>query len=357
LNINELARRLNLSISTVSRALNDAPDVSRETRERVKEVAAQYGYRANRLGRRLRRGKPETIGFLLTPPQRQFADPLYLEAIAGANEALNAYDLELSVTLARSQEDEIETLRRMVEAKAVDGILLARTRRDDKRIEYLLEKGIAFASWGRSTGSLPFPYIDGDYEFSGLTATRRLIQRGHRRVALLAPPRAFMFSHLQYSGYLAAHREADLAVDPLLAPETSFNPEEAAAKGYELLGLSDPPTAFVCSNDAMALSVCEAARQRNLRPGRDVAVIGWGNDPILGLVQPRLTTFQMDVRAAGRRLAEALVRYMESSFAEVQQVIWKPTLVEGESDPPLKGLAAPAKRRPSSTVSGNVSGE
>jgi LacI family transcriptional regulator len=134
LNINELARRLNLSISTVSRALNDAPDVSRETRERVKEVAAQYGYRANRLGRRLRRGKPETIGFLLTPPQRQFADPLYLEAIAGANEALNAYDLELSVTLARSQEDEIETLRRMVEAKAVDGVLLARTRRDDKRI-------------------------------------------------------------------------------------------------------------------------------------------------------------------------------------------------------------------------------
>jgi DNA-binding LacI/PurR family transcriptional regulator len=152
LNINELARRLNLSISTVSAALNDAPDVSRETRERVKEVAAQYGYRANRLGRRLRRGKPETIGFLLTPPQRQFADPLYLEAIAGANEALNAYDLELSVTLARSQEDEIETLRRMVEAKAVDGFLLARTRRDDKRIEYLLEKGIAFASWGRSTG-------------------------------------------------------------------------------------------------------------------------------------------------------------------------------------------------------------
>jgi DNA-binding LacI/PurR family transcriptional regulator len=128
-----------------------------------------------------------------------------------------------------------------------------------------------------------------------------------------------MFSHLQYSGYLAAHREADLSVDPLLAPETSFNPEEAAAKGYELLGLSDRQRLLCAATTRWLSRSARPPASATSAPGRDVAVIGWGNDPILGLVQPRLTTFQMDVRAAGRRLAEALVRYMESSFAEVSR--------------------------------------
>ncbi|MBV1693155.1 MAG: LacI family transcriptional regulator [Hyphomicrobiales bacterium] len=330
-----LAKRLGLSISTVSRALNNAKDVSAATRARVLRAADDLGYRPNRSSRRLRSTKPETVGFLLTPPQRQFADPVYMEALTGLSDALATRGLDLSVTLPRSMENEFLAMRRMVESKAIDAIVISRTRRDDDRIRYLLDARFPFVSWGRTEVEEPYPFFDGDFEYCGRVATERLLSHGHRRIALLTPSRTFMYAELQWRGYRAALKAFGVAYDRALARETLLDAEQASDVVYEWLVLPKPPTAIVCSSDLFAICAFDAIRRRGLEPGRDVAVIGWGADPLIGLAQPRLTTFRVDLHAAGHLLAETLFAYIDSKQSTAMQNVWLPELIVRDSDPPL----------------------
>ena len=334
MNIQEFAATLNLSISTVSKALNGREDVSPATRKRVLEAAELHGFSPDPSARRLRRQSADTIAFVVSAPQTSFAHPFFLDMLMGVNDAMDNSGLQVIVASARSVETEIDVFKRLIERQRVDALLFGRTRRQDERISYLLENDIPFVAFGRSETSDEYSYVDIDHQVVGRSGCARFIALGHRRIALVHAPEYLMFSHLEHLGYAEALRAAGIKFDKTLCVEAAISEEGGAEAARLLLQLPDPPTAVVCGHDLIALGVMRGIAETGKMAGRDVGVIGGDNHPIGRYVQPALTTFSAETHRAGKRMAEMLLARLAGKSPRDLQEIWAPELIVRTSDGP-----------------------
>jgi len=335
--LSELARHLNLSTSTVSRALNGYSDVNAETRTRVEAAARRLGYSPHPAGLKLRTGRTDMIAVILPRPQVQFATPFFLEVLTGVDEVLSPTRFELIVTAVRDRGDETATFRRIVESRRVDGLIFGRTRTRDARIAYLLDCGMPFVALGRSGADRRFAFIDIDHETSGREAAERLARAGHLRIALINTLREFNYSRLCAKGFVAGLTASGRDVDEALMIDADMTEESGFDAMAKLLRIPSRPTAVVCGNDMLAFGALRAIRAAGLEPGVDVAVIGCDDHPLARTTEPPLTTFAAPVRSAGAEAARMLLRLLEGEKPEALQQVWQPQLVVRASD----GGAAP----------------
>lgn len=334
MDIKEFAAHLKLSVSTVSKAMNGRADVSRETRERVLKAAAELGFSPDPAGRRLRRQSSDTIGFVISAPQTQFAHPFFLNMLSGVDEALEGTNFQVIIASGRTVESEIDVFRRLVEKQRVDGLLFGRTRRHDERIEYLLERDIPFVTFGRSESSSDFSFVDIDYTVVGRDGCARFVALGHRRIALVHSPEYLMFSYFQRLGYEDALRAAGIAIDPDLCVEEAMTEEGGLRAARRLLALPNPPTAFVCGHDMVAVGVMRAIAEAGKQVGQDIGVIGGDDHPVGRLIAPPLTTFSAETNRIGKRMVEMLLARFEGADPRTLQEIWTPELILRSSDGP-----------------------
>lgn len=332
MNIQELAATLKLSVSTVSKALNGRSDVNQETRKRVLEAAERLGFSPDPAARRLRRQSAETVAFVISAPQTSFAHPFFLDMLAGINEVMDNSGYQVIVASARTVETEIDVFKRLIERQRVDALLFGRTRRQDERIAYLIKRDIPFVAFGRSETPGDFSFVDIDHTVVGRAGCARFIALGHRRIALLHAPEYLMFSHLERIGYEEALRAAGIGFEPDLCVEAAMTEEGGADAARRLLALPNPPTAFVCSHDLIAVGALRGIAETGRMPGRDVGVIGGDNNPIGRYIQPALTTFSAETHRAGRRMAEMLMERLAGRPARELQEIWAPELIIRASD-------------------------
>lgn len=340
MNIQEFAATLKLSVSTVSKALNDRNDVSPETRKRVLEAAERHGFSPDPAARRLRRQSADTIAFVLSAPQISFAHPFFLDMLMGVNEVMDNSGYQVIIASARSVDTELDVFKRLIERQRVDALLFGRTRRQDERIAYLLEREIPFVAFGRSETSNDFAYVDIDHHVVGRAGCARFIALGHRRIALVHAPEYLMFSHLEHLGYAQALRAAGIRYDRTLNTETDISEEGGAEATRRLLELPDPPTAIVCSHDLIALGALRGIAETGRVPGRDVGVIGGDNHPIGRYVQPALTTFSAETYRAGKRMSEMLIERLAGKPPQDLQEVWTPELIIRTSDGAHRAEAA-----------------
>lgn len=332
MNLAQFAKTIGLSASTVSRALNGYADVSAETRRRVEEAATHLGYRASAAGRQLRTGRTEAIGFLLSPPRGSSVNFFQLEMLAGIDEALRETPFHLVVYTAKSDQDEFDCLQHMVGQRLVEGVLLCRTRRSDERLIWLLAQGFPFATVGRSETTEPFAFVDIDHAASSRLACERLIALGHKRIALLNSPVTLMYSAYSRQGYEAAMRAAGLRCSRALVMHAEMNEAAGMAATRELMTRTPRPTALICGDDALAMGALRALAEDGLTAGRDLSVIGCGDNPLGSYANPPLTTFRANFRAAGRRATEMLLQRLGGAPADTLQEVWTPELVARASD-------------------------
>ncbi|RIH86482.1 LacI family DNA-binding transcriptional regulator [Calidithermus roseus] len=333
--IRKVALEAGVSIATVSRVLNNPQRVSAATRERVLEAAARLGYRPNPLGQRLRKGRAETVGVVIPAPQGRFADSFFLELLAGLGEGLSEVGLDLLVTTSPPGPQELSCYQRLVESKRVDGLVLARTRRLDERIVYLLKRKIPFVAHGRSDLiDEPFPYLDIDGEQGFHKATQHLLNLGHRDIAFIGAPHELNFAQHRLKGYQRALAEAGLPLRAEWVLEGDLSEESGYQLTQALLGLPQPPTALLCANDLMALGALRALRERGLKAGREVSVIGYDDILLAHYTDPPLSTLHQPFHAMGRRLVEMLLARLGGAPAEELQEIWVPELILRGSDGP-----------------------
>lgn len=333
--LRDLARELGLAPGTVSRALNGYDGVGAELRLRVQQAADRAGYRPDGAARRLRTGRSETIGVLLSPPRGGFDNPFFVDWLQGIDEGLRGTPFHMVVTPARDAADEMTRLRGLAEDVGVDAVLFARTRRDDPRVEYLRCRGLPFATLGRTDApGPPHPWLDIDHTVVGRMAAERLAAAGHRRIAL-----ANTAPELIYSGHCAAGFRAGLAaagLDPDAVPVADGPPTEDGGEAAMRVLLAQPqgmrPTAVLCGNDLMAMGAARALRAAGLAPGRDVALIGCNDHPLAALHDPPLTTFAAPTAQAGERVARLLLDHMAGGTAAHE--LWEPVLIPRASDPP-----------------------
>ena len=340
--IRDLARHLNISIGTVSRALNGRADVSDETRRRVLDAAAKFKYAANQSGRSLRKGTTHAIAFLLQPHpgDHQFGEPFFVSFIKGLQAGLEARGLELIVVMDRPGGEQ-DRLRRVVEARWADAIILAWTRRIDPRIDYLSGVGFPFATLGRSrSGGQDFPSVDLDFVRAAAEAVDRLVAAGHDRIALVNPPPELNFATLFEQGYRRGLKRNDLAVDASLVATGQVNEAGGYGATRDLMSGPKPPTAILFNNDALAFGGYRALRDLGLQPGRDVAVIVSVDTPLCSYLSPALTGFSVQLEPLGRRLAEMLLdsmpHYAGPEGPRVVREVWPLQLTPRESDPPRR---------------------
>lgn len=344
--IRELARHLNISIGTVSRALNGRSGVNAETRRRVLEAAAKLKYAPNQSGRSLRKGTTHAVAFVFQPHPggHQHGEPFFVPFLRGLQAGFAERGLELIAVIDEPGGNQ-DRLRRIVEARWADAIILAWTRRDDARIKYLSEVGFPFGTLGRSnSGGLNYPSIDLDFADASQRSVERLASLGHRRIGVVSPSTDLNFAFLFRQGYRKALKDHGIPFDPDIARVCEVNEGGGYAATRELLESANPPTAILYNNDAIALGGCRALRDLGLTPGADVSVIVTVSTPFCGYLSPALSGFSIKLEPLGRRLSDMMLQSMPAYAGEdgpkYLREVWPLDLAPGETD-----VAAPVAAR------------
>jgi DNA-binding LacI/PurR family transcriptional regulator len=340
--IRALARHLDLSIGTVSRALNDKADVNPGTRARVREAAAKLGYSPNQSGRSLRRGQTDLVGVIVpTAGDRTFINSVFLSVLDGLRRRLSADQLDLAIFLHGPEEDVFGSLRRLTERGIFDGLIIADTLRIDPRIDYLLDKRTPFVAFGRSSSGGGHPWVDPDFEAAVEGSIERLVGLGHRRIALMLTVGETNYLHLILESYRRAMARHGLAVAPDYVQRRPIGEKGGYDAGGAFLAAETAPTAILVSDAMQTIGLYRKLNDSGLQPGRDVSLIGILTEERARFLAPSLASFQTDWTGVGARLGEALVAAIgrpsamsladSSTLSSAIQAITPVALLPGES--------------------------
>lgn len=338
MNLKEFSRLVGVSPTTVSRALNNHPEVNARTRARLIEAARQHGYAPNAHARSLAIGHAATIGCVIPISGRnEIVNPIYTDFLAGVGEecAQRKFDINLSVV---PDEDEPDSYRLLKSRGLIGGVIVQFPRRDDPRPALLDSLGIPYVVHGRvSLHAGDYCWVDVNNQRAFERATAFLLQLGHRRIALLNGDEVMDFALRRRDGHLRALAEAGLAADHSLM----FSAEMTAAYGYSttvrLLALDRPPTAILCSSTLIAAGVQQALDERGLRMGSDISVLSFDDDLSYSRnpgAEPVFTAMRSPVREAGRRAAAMLISRIEGRDHATRHELMEAELVVGRSTAP-----------------------
>ena len=326
--IRDVAKRLNLSITTVSRALDGYADVAEETRKRVIETAAEMGYIPSLAARQLRRQRTDTIGYIMPTSRPRFSDPFFSEFIAGLGDEAVAHNFDLLVSVASpNQEDERKTYQRWVQGRRVDGLILSRMRSQDWRVQYLHETKFPFTAFGRTQTAGDFPHVGVDGEAGMRRLVDHLVEQGHRRIAYICAPPDLTLQADRFKGYLSGLRAAGLQYAGELVIEGDLTRKGGFTGANHLLALPNPPTAIIGVNDLTAIGVLHAANEKNIRVGPELAVAGFDGIEDTEHTHPMLTTIRQPVYDVGRRITAMLIQLITGEQIEDKYLVIQPELI------------------------------
>ncbi|MBM7049981.1 MULTISPECIES: substrate-binding domain-containing protein [Rhizobium] len=336
--IRQLADHLDISIGTVSRALNGKPDVNEETRKRVLAAAEQLGYVANQSGRSLRQGTTNVIGLMIQSSREtvENSDNFFLTVTGGLQSVFSRHNLDLIMLPCPNDEDPYEYLKRMVARRVVDAMIISETQRIDKRFDLLAKAKIPFAALGRSLSIGQHPWADLDFDGVANCAVDRLVAHGHRRIAISTPASDINLGFVFVEGYRRALERHGIHYDPALVIRAKSSEQGGYQVADELLSLEERPTAVILIYELMAIGLYRRMMEAGIIPGRDIAVVGFREAPRAKFLQPPLTCFRTSLYDLGVELAEILLSAMPA-YGHIypktrRQTIWSLELIPGESD-------------------------
>ena len=324
----DVATRAGVSVSTVSRIINERPDVAAATRARVLQVIEELGFRPHAQARRLAGGKGHTIAVLypLDRPGEDLINQLQLDfalgAAAGASEAGYFCNLLTNPVTA-------DSLLGLYRGGHVDGLILMEVHVDDWRVELLRAQGHPFTMIGRSDRGEGIDFVDLDVEAAVLAMFDHLAGLGHREIGFLTyagrfRERGFGPAVRAWSGYqrsLAAHGLAGRQ------RETSFMAAEMVEATHALLDETPGISAFVSLTDSATGAVLQALADRGLRVPHDVSVIGLATDHMAEILTPPLTAVRFPAYDMGYHAATTLIRRLAADHGPPDQLVVAPELV------------------------------
>ena len=308
LTIGELSRRLGLSISTVSKALNNYPDVSEETRSLVADMARKLGYEPSASARSLRRGHTDKIGLLINHSLSYISEYL-AEVIVGA--AYSAEQNGKNIVLYTDTIHQPDGLLRICRSGEIDGALLLWANPTIDTLRQLEAEGMPCVILGRRVDYERASFVAPDNYGGAWELTRHLIEQGHRRIGFMARPEHGLTHADRLGGYYRALKEAGIPIGDELVIETRVEPNSGYKAMKRLLGLPRPPTAVFAFYDLMAVEALRAAADCGLRVPNDMAVVGFDGLPSSLHTTPPISTARQPLERMGReavRLLEARIK-------------------------------------------------
>lgn len=334
--IKDVARQVGLSVTTVSRALNDYDDVAATTRARVQEVARALDYHPNAHARSLQGSRANTVGLVIPLVVHHSYDAFWLEFVGGVAAACASRGVDLLVATADAYDahDAIgHGLQQLARSRRVDGVLVGDILQNDPRIAYLQKRRFPFVAFGRTVGTHDYPFVDIDGTAGVVQAMDYLFSLGHRRIAYFGLDPAFGFSHYRFLGYQQALKRVSIPCDPVLVRHCLTEaavPEELAA----LLYLADPPTAVFATADFLALATLKAAHALGRVVPGDLSLIAFDDSLLVQHAEPPMTAVSQPNRQLGEQAAALLLDRVAAPDAPLVQRLVVPALVTRASSAP-----------------------
>ncbi len=320
-----IAAETGLAIATVSRALKDAPDISDETKRRVRETAERLGYRPNRAGVRLRTGKTNVIAVTLSTVS-DLSNPS--ELIYAIAQALRGSAYHLVIMPFFPDQDPMEPIRYIVETESADGIVLNQTQMDDPRVRYLTERGFPFVTHGRTHMGIDHPYFDFDNEAFARIAVRALAAKGRKHLALVRPPAEHSYSVHMTTGFLAETALLGLSHE-IIADITSDTPadeiEAAMINRFTRLPAID---GIISGSPSSAVACVAAAEKSGLIIGRHFDLVSKEAHGFLHRFRKEIIVVEEKVGLAGSFLTRALISAIERRTPSQGQYLDRPDHVD-----------------------------
>ena len=322
--LKDIARELNISVSTVSRALRDSYEINSETKRLVMECATRLHYRPNPIALSLKGSSSKAIAVIVP----QIANYYFSQAINGIEEVANnrGYDVlifQTHETYAR----EVANLRQAV-ARRVDGLLISLSSETSNisHLQELLQQGMPIVQFDRVSAELNTPRVVADNFGGAFAATEHMIKTGRRRIAHLTIQPWLSITQERLAGYRAALEQNGLPYDESLVRFGTFGPDEVGPLVDELMALSPRPDAFFTASDRLAVGCLAALRQRHLSIPDDVSLVGFTNLTVADMLSPSLSTVMQPALEIGQVAVGRLLDLIERKHrAEPPSTVTIPT--------------------------------
>lgn len=320
--IRDVSERAQVSVGTVSHALNAPHLVSGPTLARVLKAVDELGYGPSRAARSLAAKRTHLIGYPLPDPDgpRNPTLDAFLHALVTASKRHN---LEV-VLFADDAGDGVTGFADLLKRHAVDAFVLSNTNYDDPRIDYLLRRRVPMASFGRSLTTGPFPWVDIDGAAGTAAAVGHLVGRGHTRFGVIAWPEGSESGDDRLAGVMAAVEAWGL--EPPTVVRTTGGYDSGRAALAELVDTAVPPTAVVTVHDDLAIGAQAEARRRGIRIGADMALTGFDDIPSCVMVDPALTSVRQPFDVVGEILSDLVVAALAGE-APGEGILVEPELI------------------------------
>jgi LacI family transcriptional regulator len=326
--LEEVARLAGVSRSTVSRVINDHPNVRPETREQVWQAVRKSGYQPHALARSLVTNRTQIIGMIIPEAVTWlFTDPFFSLLLRGATEACNAHRYQLLLSLFDDPDGQEEMYQRVLRSGYLEGVIVASTPLDDPLIPNLLRDRIPFVSVGRYPNER-VQYVDVDNVSGGWMAVEHLIRQGHQRIATITGRLDMAHGQDRLEGYRQALKAHRIPVEEELIVEGDHTQNSGMVAMQRLLPAS-PDAVFVAS-DMMAIGALKALRQAGWQVPQDIALVGFDDIPIASAIEPALTTVRQPIERMGSMVVEVLLSVLEGASEEealAHRIILPPELV------------------------------
>ena len=317
-----IAEMSGLAVATVSRALNDAPDIGADTKKLVRRIAAEIGYVPNRAGVRLRTGRTNVITLVLsTEPDTMDHTARLITSIA---EELRDTPYHLTITPFFPDQDPMQPVRYIVETGSADAVILNQTQPDDPRVRYLAEKGFPFATHGRTEMGLEHGWFDFDNAAYGRIAVEAVADRGARNIVMIAPPLAQTYAHHMIDAARAAAAERGVAFR-VAHRSTSDSPNELVRACVQTRLMENPEVdAYITGSAKSAMATTAAVEALGRTIGKDMQLFTKEAVPLMHLFRPAILTVDEDVTRAGHFLARAAMQAIRDPDAPPMQALEVP---------------------------------
>lgn len=317
-----IAQMTGFAVTTISRALNNAPELSQDTRDRVQKIAAEIGYLPDRAALRLKTGRTNVIALVLEPDEQIYG--FGSSIVTGLSEAVRNTAYHIVITPLFRGVEPIEPIRHIVRNRMADGVIFSKAESFDERIRFLLDNDFPFVSHGRTNWPDRHPFADFNNEAYAYGATKRLVAQGCKKVSIILPDSALTYTDHLKTGMVRA--AAETGVDYEFAADVNLGSATDAIRNYVMKRTRRPdgPDGWVCASEVSALAVIGALNDSGKKVGHDVHVVSKQASEMFAQFQPGAETVFEDFVDAGRNMGQLLLRRISGEAIEALHYVAEP---------------------------------
>ncbi len=323
----DIAKELNISASTVSRALKDHPRISKATKENVLELAKELNYRPNSIATALKSGKSRLIGIIVPIIDRAF----FSSVIRGVEEVANKLGYRVMVSQSYEKlENEIGNLDAFIDAR-VDGVIasIGKGTKNFDHYKNLINKGTPLVLFDRTTDELKTNQVVIDDFKGAYKATEHLIEQGRKHIVHFTYKDEINIYKERYRGYRKALKDYDISFNESLVFKSNMQLEDGKKCTEDLLDSGNKFDAIFSASDYAAMGAMQVLKKKNIKIPKDVALVGFSNEPFTSLTDPALTSVNQFPVEIGRAVAELFFETLQAGNKKVdpKKIVLQPELI------------------------------